>query len=75
MKDLISESIELTYPDVNKQFTLETDASDFAVGAVLKQEFDGKMKIVGVASRKLNEHEVNYPTHEKELLAIVWGCQ
>ncbi|KAI3635414.1 hypothetical protein MIR68_006551, partial [Amoeboaphelidium protococcarum] len=28
-----------------------------------------------ITSRKLNEHEVNYPANEREMLAIVWACQ
>ena len=30
-----------------------------------------KLRLVVCMSRKLNKHEVNYPVHEKELLALV----
>ena len=44
-----------------------TDASDLAIGAVLMQD----KKIVAYESRKLNSAELNYPVHEKELLAMI----
>lgn len=61
----------LARPDFSKIFTLTTDASKFAIGAVLSQ--DGKP--VCFASRTLNPREVNYSVTEKELLAIVWSVR
>lgn len=37
MKSILSSSDILIYPDYNRPFTLTTDASDFAIGAVLSQ--------------------------------------
>lgn len=71
---LIDEPI-LQYPNFSKQFILTTDASNFALGAVLSQIIDGREHPICYASRTLNEHEVNYSTIEKELLAIVWGTK
>jgi len=59
----------LTYPNFNKKFTLTTDASNFALGAVLSQD----QNPICFASRTLNEHETWYSVIEKELLAIVWA--
>jgi len=51
---------------------VETDASGFAVGAVLFQtDAFGHSRPVAFTSRKMNNAERNYPTHEQELLAIV----
>ena len=58
-------------PDNTKQFVLECDASDFAIGAVLRQEKDGFLHPVAYFSRKLNPAEINYHVFDKELLAIV----
>lgn len=65
----------LQYPDFSKQFILTTDASNYALGAVLSQNIDGKDMPIAYASRTLNEHEINYSTIEKELLGIVWSTK
>jgi hypothetical protein len=71
---LTSEPI-LQYPDFSKPFVLTTDASSDAIGAILSQGPIGKDLPIAYASRTLNNAERNYPTVEKELLAIVWGCK
>ncbi|CAJ0629008.1 14807_t:CDS:2 [Entrophospora sp. SA101] len=48
-----------------------TNASDFAIGAVLSQDQGKGEQPVAYESRKLSPAELNYPVHEKELLAIV----
>lgn len=70
---LISPPI-LQYPDFSEQnqFILQTDASGYSIGAVLCN-FDGRP--IAYASRSLNKAEKNYPTIEKELLAIVWAVK
>lgn len=71
LKQLITTHPILRYPDFDKTFTINTDASNYALGAVLLQ--DGHP--VYYASRTLNNHEINYSTVEKELLAIVWAVK
>lgn len=70
---LISPSI-LQYPDFSEdnEFVLQTDASGIAVGAVLCNK---NMRPIAYASRPLNKAEKNYPTIQKELVAIVWGVK
>ena len=66
----------LVHPDFAKAFYLETDASDFALGAVLSQMgVDGKLHPVAFYSRKFSAAEINYEIHDKELLAIVDSFQ
>jgi hypothetical protein len=66
----------LVHPDFAKAFYLETDASDFALGAVLSQmDIDGKLHPVAFYSRKFSAAEINYKIHDKELLAIVDSFQ
>ena len=60
----------LQNPDFSKPFILTTDASNEALGAILSQGDIGDL-IVVYASRTLSKAEQNYPTVEKELLAIV----
>lgn len=65
----------LSYPDFEKEFNITTDASQYAIGAVLSQGPIGSDKPIAYASRTLNDSEVNYSTTEKELLAIVWATK
>lgn len=63
----------LQYPDFSKTFILTTDASNFALGAVLSQGELGQDLPICFASRALIKSELNKPIIEKELLAIYWG--
>lgn len=72
---LISSSDILIYPDFNKPFILTTDASDFAIGAVLSQGELGKDKPIHFASRTLSKTEEGCSVPEKEMLAIYWALQ
>lgn len=71
LKNALQSKPVLIYPDFNEKFTLTTDASDYAIGAVLSQ----KGHPITFISRTLNVHERNYSTTEKELLAIVWAVK
>jgi hypothetical protein len=56
----------------DKQLILETDASDFAIGAVLSHELeDGKLAPICFYSRKMHDAELNYPIHDKEMMAVI----
>ena len=56
-------------PDLST--VMETDASDYAISAVLSQYHDKTLHPVAFMSRKMNPAERNYEIHDKELLAIV----
>ena len=49
---------------------IECNASDFAIGAILSQEVEGHLHPVSFHLRKMNQHEIDYEIHHKELLAI-----
>lgn len=74
-KKILTTDPILIYPDFKKPFVLTTDASNFAVGAVLSQVHEGRDHPVAFASRTLNKHEINYSTTEKEALAIMWAVE
>jgi hypothetical protein len=78
-KKLLTARLELFVVDPDKPFLLETDASDFAIGATLKQ-FDadgsqtgtkGAAYPVAFFSRKLQQSQQNWSPREKECYAIV----
>ena len=50
-----------------------TDASDYAIRAVLGQKVDKKSFVISCASKTLDEAQRNYTTTEKELLAVVFA--
>ncbi|CAG8982228.1 hypothetical protein HYALB_00013966 [Hymenoscyphus albidus] len=62
--------------DVDKPSTVETDASDTAVGAVhLQPDDNGKLMPVAYFSKTLDSAQQNYSIFEKELLAIVLALE
>jgi hypothetical protein len=72
LKNLFIERTILAPADPSKPYTVETDASDYALGARLTQPgSDGKPRPISFWSRKMIPAELNYDIHDKELLAIV----
>ena len=61
----------LSLPEESKPYAFYTDASKKGLGAVWMQE----RKVIAYASWKLKPHEVNYPTHDLELAAIVFALK
>ncbi|KAJ1582987.1 hypothetical protein NDA12_006680 [Ustilago hordei] len=60
----------LQHFDYHLPTRLETDASDFAIAGVLKQEHEGRWHPVAFYFRKMSSAEKNYEIHDKELLAV-----
>jgi len=61
----------LAMPTDEDEYTLDTDASDLAIGAVLSQKQNGIERVIAYASRSLDKREQNYCVTRRELLAIV----
>jgi RNase H-like domain found in reverse transcriptase len=61
----------LVLPNLEKDYCVETDCLDFARGAVLLQKEEEEWHLVAFLLKKLNKHEVNYFTYEKELFELV----
>ena len=62
-------------PDLNKEFEIMCDASDYAIGAVLGQKSNKVFKAIYYSSKTFNEDQENYSTTEKEMLAMVFACE
>jgi len=62
----------LVAPDLDKEFRVEADTSNFATGGVLSIKCeDNKWRPVAYISKSLNETEQNYEIHDKEMLAVI----
>ena len=70
LKKCFTSSPILRHFDLELQFVIECDTSDFAIGAILLQGVEGPLHLVAFHSRKMNKHDINYEIHNKELLAI-----
>jgi len=72
LKQVFTSRPLLVAPDINKEFRVEVDASNFATGGVLSVKCeDGKWRPVAYISKSLNETERNYEIHDKEILAVI----
>jgi len=76
LKSSLCSAPVLAYPELDRPFILQTNASNVGLGAVLAQiDSKGKERVVSYASRSLTPREKNYSTMEKEALAIVFATQ
>ena len=71
LKDVFTSTPVLVHWTPDAPITVETDASDYAVTAILSiMCSDNEIHPVAFHSRTLTGAELNYDTHDKELLAI-----
>jgi RNase H-like domain found in reverse transcriptase len=62
----------LTHYKPGCPLVIETDASDYALAAILSQvEFNGEIHPVTYLSRTFSDTELNYDTHDKELVTTL----
>lgn len=71
LKAAVTSAPCLAIPDPSREFIVHTDASGYATGAVLMQQFDEGLRPIAFLSKKMTKAERNYPVHEQELLAIL----
>ena len=72
LKNRLTSAPILAYPTKEDPFILDTDASQFGIGAVLSQKQSGEELVIAYGSRLLTKSERNYCTTRKELLAVVY---
>jgi len=80
LKNAFCSAPVLIIPDPSKPFIVETDASNFAIGAVLSQcDEENRLHPCAFMSKGLKDAETRYNIYDKELLAIImalkeWRC-
>jgi hypothetical protein len=62
-------------PNWDEPFEIICDASDYAVGVVLRQRIGKNLHVIAYASRMLDEAQCNYHTTEKELFVVVFALE
>ena len=74
LKKAIMTAPVLAYPDPNKEYLLEMDASKLSLGAVLSQrQSDGRYHLVAFGSQALRGVEHKYHSTKLEFLAMKLG--
>lgn len=63
----------LAYANVGLPFILEVDASHDALGAILSQKQEGKVRPTVYASRSLHPAGKNYSSMKLEFLGMKWA--
>jgi len=62
----------LATPELDKEFRVEVDASNFATGEVLLVKYNNNFgQLVSFIFKALNEMEYNYEIHDKEMLGAI----
>ena len=72
LKDKLTIEPVLSLPVDEGMYILDTDASEFGLGAVLSQRQNGQEHVIAYASRSMNRSELKYETTRKEVLAVVY---
>ena len=71
LKEMLMSAPVLTLPEGNEGFEVYSDAPHQGLGCLLMQH----KRVVAYASRKLKKHELNYPTHDLELTAVIFALK
>jgi len=72
LKGIFTMRSVLASPDLDKEFRVEADASNYAIGGVLSMKCSDELwRPVALISKSLSNTERNYEIHNKEMLAVV----
>ena len=75
LKEALLRAPILAFPDIRKPFKLYTDASQYALGAVLTQEHEGQDRVIQFISHQFSEQRLKWPTIEREAFAIIYSLE
>ena len=72
LKRIFTTKLVLAAPDLNKEFRVEADTSNYATRGVLSMKGPDELwRLVAFISKSLSDIERNYKIHNKEMLAVV----
>jgi len=72
LKGIFTTRLLLVAPNLDKEFRVKADASNFAMGGMLSIKCkDNRWRPVAYISKSLNETERNYEIHNKEMLVVI----
>jgi len=76
LKKRFTKELVLAALDLDKKMRMEVDASDYITGGVLSMKCeDGRWRLIAHLLKSLNETEINYKIHDKEMLAVIRGLE
>ena len=75
LKLALTKAPVLARPKFSREFTVQCDTSNEAIGAVLSQEFEDEEHPIVYIHRVLTSAERNYSTTENECLALIWSIK
>ena len=71
LKDRLTNAPILEIPNGEEGFVIYSDAFKMGLGTVLMQN----NRVITYASRQLKDYEKNYPTHDLEIVAVVFALK
>ena len=71
LRDYLTSSTIMAYPDFSKPFWVKSDASGSSVGYVLTQVHDKREKVVAYGSKKLTDTQRRYCTYDREFFGVL----
>src|SRR6266566_7183529 len=75
LKELFTSYPVLHNPDPVKRYVLDTNASQYAVGATISQNYPDGNHPIAFFSQSLSNAKCNYDTYDQELLAIIYALK
>ena len=71
LRDYLTSSSIMSYPDFTRPFWVKSDASGSCVGYVLTQMHDKREKVIAYGSKKLTDTQRRYSTYDREFFGIL----
>ena len=75
LRDALTSSPIVAYPDFTKPFWVKTDASGGSVGFVLTQFHDERERVISYGSKKLDGTQRRWATYDREFFGLLTGIR